>query len=382
MSLLVLLVTAVAVGAADWPAFHDGGPLLGVAEPIGAPPMKVRWTFRAADDPPPGDAAQQTGITPAFENSAAIVDGIVYAADKSGALRAIDLKTGKRKWTFRTEAGFSASPAVKNGVVYIGDEEGLFCAVSANTGQQLWKFDGGSSIHSSANFSGEKIIFGDDGADIYCLSVGGKKIWEVKSGDRVNGSPAIAATGAGGPTCAFVSGCDAELRAIGVADGKPQFEKEMGALCPGSPAILEGRIIVGTDGGKVICLSTDGQKQFWEFTGVGNQAMVYSSPAVADGIVVFGARDRNVYGVDLASGQKKWSFATRGDVDSSPVISGGRVYIGSKDKRFYVLDLKTGEKQWDFVASRGITATPAIAQGAVVIGDTAGMLYCFEPGHS
>jgi outer membrane protein assembly factor BamB len=158
-------------------------------------------------------------------------------------------------------------------------------------------------------------------------------------------------------------------------------EKEMGALCPGSPAIVDDRIIVGTDGGKVICLSTDGKKQHWEFAGVANQAMVYSSPAVGDGTVVFGARDRNVYGVDLVTGQKKWSFATRGDVDSSPVITGGRVYIGSKDKRFYVLDLKSGEKLWEFVASRQITATPAIAQGVVVIGDTAGMLYCFEPGH-
>jgi outer membrane protein assembly factor BamB len=376
---LIAFSLAAAPAASNWPAFHNGGPLLGVAAPIGPPPMKVRWQFRADDDPPPGKGANQATITPSFESSAAIVDGVVYAADRAGGLRAIDLKTGKRKWTYRSDAGFAASPAVLKGVVYLGDEEGIFHAVSAATGQKLWTFDAGSSIHSSANFKGDKIVFGDDGADIYCLGPDGKKIWDSKAGDRVNSAPAIGAAEPGQSPSVFVSGCDAELRAIDVETGKERFAKELGALCPGSPALLEDRIVVGTDGGKILCLSRDGSKQLWEFTGVKSQAMVYASPAVADGIVVVGTRDRNVYGLDLATGAKKWEFATRGDVDSSPVISAGQVYVGGKDRKFYVLDLKTGKKLWEFAASRGITATPAIAEGVVVIGDTGGILYCFEP---
>ncbi len=379
-TLLVVSASTLVVRADDYPAFHNGGPLLGVAGPTSAPPMKVRWQFRAEDDPAPAKAGQPASIvSPGFEASAVIVEGIVYSADRGGALRAIDLKTGKRKWTFRTDAGFSATPAVTKNIVYIGDEDGTFFAIKARTGEQLWKFDAGSSIHSPANFIGDKIVFGDDGADIYCLSPEGKKLWEAKSGDRVNGAPAIGAAAPGQSPSVFVSGCDAQLRAIDVDTGKERYAKELGALCPGSPALLPDRIVIGTDGGKVVCLSADGQKELWAFEGVQNSAMVYASPAVADGIVVVGARDRNVYGLDLATGQKKWSFPTRGDVDSSPVISSGRVYIGSKDKHLYILDLKTGRHLWDFTASRGITATPAIADGTVVIGDTAGILYCLEP---
>ena len=130
---------------------------------------------------------------------------------------------------------------------------------------------------------------------------------------------------------------------------------------------------------RVICFSDDGQKQLWSFEDIGEQAMVYSSPAIAQGIAVVRARDRNVYGLDLSTGKKKWIFATRGDVDSSPVISGDRVYVGSKDKHLYVLDLHSGKKLADFVASRGITATPSIGEGVLVIGDTGGNLYCMEP---
>jgi outer membrane protein assembly factor BamB len=81
--------------------------------------------------------------------------------------------------------------------------------------------------------------------------------------------------------------------------------------------------------------------------------MVFASAAVAEGIVVVGARDRKVYGFKAADGAPAWEFRTKGDVDSSPVISGGRVYIGSKDKRLYVLDLKTGAMQFEFQAGRG-----------------------------
>lgn len=376
----------------NWPAFHDGGPLLGVADPIAPPPMRVRWTFRAESDDAAGakPATQDSGAPPAFEASAAIVDGTVYCADRAGALRAIDLKTGQRKWTYRAEAGFSASPAVLTGsfqvggrklsaIVCLGDEDGTFHAIDAQSGQKLWTFDAGSSIHSSANLVQDRVIFGDDGAGIYCLDVvNGKKVWESRAGDRINGAPAIGGAAPGTSPNVYVSGCDAELRAYALDSGKERFHHELGALCPGSPALLPDRIVVGTDGGKVLCLSPDGRRQLWVFDGIQNQAMVYGSPAVSDGIAVVGARDRNVYGLDLATGQKKWVFPTRGDVDSSPVISAGRVYIGSKDKRLYALDLKTGQKLWDFVASRAITATPAIAEGALVIGDTGGNLYCLS----
>ena len=377
----ILCLSAVAAGAQDSPAFHNGGPLLGVAAPIPAPPMKVRWTFRADSDPAPvkPNDAGASSVTPAYESAAAIVNGVVFAADRSGALRAIDLKTGKRLWTYRSEGGFLAGPAVVDGSVYIGDEDGIFHAVDAKTGQKRWTFDAGSGIHSSANFHEGKIVFGDDGADIFCLSADGKKLWDAKAGDRVNGSPAIGAAMEGQSASVFVSGCDAELRSIDIATGKERFAHEMGALCPGSPAVLPDRIIIGTDGGKIVCVSADGQKQIWAFEGVKQQAMVYSSPAVDGNTVVAGARDRNVYALDATTGEKKWSFPTSGDVDSSPVISAGRVYIGSKDKHLYVLDLATGKKLWDFTASRQITATPAIADGVVVIGDAGGSLYCLEP---
>jgi len=350
----------------EWPAFHGGGPLRGVAPAIAAGPLALRWTYKADDQ----EAASISG-------SAAIVGGVAYVGDSRGVLHAVNLATGKAKWTYKASDGIEASPLVYDGKVMLGDLGGTFHCVSAADGKKLWSFDSESNIHSSANLAGEgkyaRVIFGDDGSNVICLSIAdGSKTWEQSTGDRVNGAPAI------GFGAAFVSGCDAHLHAMKLTDGSEQFSADVGAICPGAPAILDDRIVIGTDGGHVVCFSSAG-KQLWEFEGIDDNAMVYSSPAVADGIVVVGARDRKVHALDLATGKQKWEFTTHGDVDSSPAISGGRVFIGSRDKKLYVLDLKTGQLAGEFTAGRAITASPAIGEGVVVVGDEAGDLYCLEP---
>lgn len=354
----------LSAAAGDWPAFHGGGELRGEAKPIGTGALARRWMFKPDEDPG------------AIEESAAIVGQFVYVGDAKGRLYCLALADGKPKWTYKTENGFSAPPLVAGGKVYIGDMAGVFHCVSADTGAKAWTFDAetGQPINAGANAWGDRIVFGDDGANVICLTAAdGTKAWQLTTGDRVNGTPAIA------NGIAYVSGCDAKLRGIDVATGKEKFATDLGALSPGSPAVLGDRLFIGTDGGRVLCVSADGAKTLWTYEAVKQQAMVYASPAVAEGIVVTGARDRHVHAIDAATGQPKWTFATRGDVDSSPAVAGGRVYVGSRDKKMYVLDLKTGKPLGEFQASRGIEAGPAVGQGVVVVGDTSGAVYCLEP---
>jgi outer membrane protein assembly factor BamB len=365
--LLIALTPFATTAFADWPAFHGGGPLTGeaaAADP-GAPPMKVRWAYKTGEEHPA-----------AILGSPAIVGDTVYVGDAEGTLHAVDLKTGKARWTYKTEAedGFETTPLVAGGRVFIGDLGGVFHAVNAADGKGVWKVATVSSIHSSANLGGDgNIVFGNDGADIYCLGAAdGKEIWKRSAGDRVNSAPAI------GSGAALVSGCDAKLRAIDVKTGDERFAAEMGALSAGSPAVLPDRIIIGTDSGRIVCLAADGSKTLWEYTEVQSDAMVYSSVAVSDGVAVAGARDRQVHAVDVATGKGLWTFKTKGDVDSSPAIAGGKVYVGSKDRRLYVLDLKTGKPLWEFNAGKAITSSPAVAGGVVVFGDNGGTLTCLE----
>jgi alcohol dehydrogenase (cytochrome c) len=68
-----------------------------------------------------------------------------------GALRALDPKTGERKWEFRyptpTLAGVMSTAS---GLVFAGDSEGNFTAFDARNGKPLWHYPTGSSIWGAA----------------------------------------------------------------------------------------------------------------------------------------------------------------------------------------------------------------------------------------
>ncbi len=371
-TLALLLVTCTA-HAQSIPAFQGGGPLRGVAEPIAPPPYTVRWQFKAE-----GDEKRAS-----IENNPTIAGDTVYVPDSNGTLHALALADGKPKWAYKSEGGFATTPLVLNNRIYLGDLDGLLHCVDAAKGTKIWTYDSGTSIHASANASpdGKVIVFGNDGAQVIGVDAeSGKKLWEGKGGDRINACPAV---GKGGPWgdagLAFFTGCDAQLLAIDIATGNQKFAAPLGGLAPGSPTLLDDRIIAATGEGFVLALSPDGQKQLWKYEDVDEAgAMFYSSPAAADGIVVLGCRDRQVHAIHADSGKRAWTFKTRGEVDATAVISAGRVYVPSKDKFLYVLDLKSGKELWKFQAKRAVTAGPAVAGGVIVFGDTAGNVFCLE----
>src|SRR5262245_25399179 len=69
--------------AGEWPLARGNLNQNGVAETSLPDKLEVVWTFKAKD---------------AFEEAAAIVDGVVYAGCYDEHLYALDLKDGKEKW--------------------------------------------------------------------------------------------------------------------------------------------------------------------------------------------------------------------------------------------------------------------------------------------
>ena len=78
----------------------------------------------------------------------------------------------------------------------------------------------------------------------------------------------------------------------------------------------------------------------------------------------FGAADKNVYAVDVLNGQQKWKFETGRAVWSSPAVANGVVYIGSDDAYLYALDLQTGTEKWKFKTLYGIVTAPVVVDGS------------------
>jgi alcohol dehydrogenase (cytochrome c) len=81
------------------------------------------------------------------------IGGLVWVDnDKSyGALRAIDVRTGERKWEFRYPSpNLSGVTTTASGLVFTGDQEGNFIAFDGETGKPLWHYPTGAPIWGAA----------------------------------------------------------------------------------------------------------------------------------------------------------------------------------------------------------------------------------------
>ena len=83
-------------------------------------------------------------------STGALADGILYYADFSGFLHALDAKTGKQLWKHDMLAAVWASPMVADGKVYLGDEDGDVVVMKAGkTKEVLFEGNMGSSVYGT-----------------------------------------------------------------------------------------------------------------------------------------------------------------------------------------------------------------------------------------
>jgi outer membrane protein assembly factor BamB len=87
-------------------------------------------------------------------STAAIADGIVYIADLSGFLYALDAETGKHFWTYDAFSAIWGSAYAVDGKVYLGDEDGDVVVLKAGKGkdgapEELAEINMGGAVYTT-----------------------------------------------------------------------------------------------------------------------------------------------------------------------------------------------------------------------------------------
>jgi len=83
-------------------------------------------------------------------STGALHDGVLYYADFSGFLHALDPETGKQFWKHDLLAAIWSSPFVADGKVYLGDEDGDVVVLKAGkTKEVLAEMNMGSSVYGT-----------------------------------------------------------------------------------------------------------------------------------------------------------------------------------------------------------------------------------------
>jgi outer membrane protein assembly factor BamB len=311
--LLLLSMLITPAFAADWSMFKNDVSHSGYTDDAVNAPLTLKWTKYLGSE---------------TDSSPVIVNDVLFIGSTFGVF-ALDAKTGKEIWRFQTESFVSSVPTVSNGVVYIGDENKKFYAIDAKDGTLKWK--------------------NDSALDGYMASA-------AVIGNRVYAIPE-----------------DGTFYAFDASNGEVIWSTVVGKVADSSPAIGEGIIAFGTNGGAIVALDAiTGQDKWNYYAGVSD---IISSPVIADGAVFIGSNDGSVYAIYADNGTLKWKFSTSDNVESSPSVKNGVVYFGSQDSNFFAVDEETGNLKWKFPYSGPVLSAPAISNDVVYFGAKNKMIY-------
>ena len=113
-----------------------------------------------------------------------------------------------------------------------------------------------------------------------------------------------------------------------------------------STPVTDGKsLFIGDDVGVMYSIDLKKGNINWTFD---TSMRIVGSPAVSDGVVVFGSANYNIYGLDAKTGKELWHITTQQAVMGAATINNGIAYIGGGDGRMFAIDIHSGEIKWSF----------------------------------
>jgi outer membrane protein assembly factor BamB len=259
-----------------------------------------------------------------------------FPRSQPGMITAMAARTGKIIWRFRAGA-FETSPLVIGRTLYAGSWDRKLYAIDIYTGKPRWTFTADHEINSSPAYSGGKIYFGTDGGSVYAIDARtGRFRWRAQALARFGRREYFYAT----PTIAygrvFIGNADGTLYAFGASSGRLLWAQQAGTYIYTAAAVWRRKVYVGTWDGKVSAFSASTGDTIWSINAVG---AVHGAPTILNGVLYYstcpicgkgGVRHTKrgppgTFGVDARNGRRLWKhWAGR----YSPVVADReRMYV-------------------------------------------------------
>jgi len=309
--------------------------------------------------------------------------GVVYAASNGGVLHALDLRTGRDRWTFDRGGSYgsdlSTVPAIlPDGTILWPGPRSTLYALDPN-GRLLWRERLPGQPPSPAVAPDGAIVVGDASGTVIELRLDARgrprRTWRVDTGDTSYAYPAIR----GDTVYTTVDDALVAIRA-----GHVVWRVRATAISEVSPAITpDGTIVFGANDGVQYGVAPSGKLRWRHRTG----ALTYSSPAATrDGLVCFGDHHGFLNVLDGSDGQlvarplALGRTPTRRSVGiwTAPAIDARHdVYFGTRPGIYGFA--ASGRRLFDIDTGATVDSNPALASdGTLLIGSENGLLYAIR----
>jgi outer membrane protein assembly factor BamB len=348
IALVFLAVFALAKGiGADWP-MHRGNPALnGRADEAAPAQVALRWTFKAGT-PVKGGAAI-SGERVYFGDDGGIVHCVGLADGKEiwsfkteGSIEATPLildgicYVGAVKWKHETGdkilggANWTKDPASDAKWILVGSYDFSVYCLDALTGKVIWKLETENFINGTPTVSSNgETVFGGCDAILHVVSLkDGKEIRQIEAEAYIPGSAA-----SDGQMVYFGNHSN-QVFAFDTATGSSIWKyRDRNFPYFSSPAINDDVVLIGGRDKRLHCIDRTKGEARWVFATRGE---VESSPVLCkDGGVIFGSGDGRLYCVNLADGRERWAYEIGSPITGSPAVANGAIIIGAEDCNLY-----------------------------------------------
>ena len=348
----------------------------------GAPDQRIAWKFKA-------DGGVNTSV--------ALADGNVYFGANGGVLYALSEADGSLVWETRVDPVEPGArkhftvPLLKEGRMYVGAANRRVYCLDAGSGNLLWQTKMSDWIRAKPVMTSEGLLVAGVDGMLSCLATDGSLKWSR----RISTHPIYADLVAAGDGI-LVNDSDLWLRRINATgdvlwrrslldaweneQGERIFSDVLsgGTYYQSKPTAAQGKIYFGNPAGFLYCVDADTGEEIWKFE-MGGAISV--APAIADGRVFAGQQggERFFYCVDAETGALIWKQTVPGGwVWGSAAVDEGLVYVPTVSGYAVCLDGKTGQMIWMYPTAKSVPAEPAIDGDLVYFGSWSHSLYAFD----
>ncbi|MCW4009180.1 MAG: PQQ-binding-like beta-propeller repeat protein [Candidatus Bathyarchaeota archaeon] len=319
-------------------------------------------------------------------NTVAVADGKVYASkcDQAPgsvtaglvmpgyALACFDAFTGTELWSI--EGLNVATPSIAFGNLYFVTGGYLYCigdSTPTSSTAKPWPFG------YVGNLDQTRVAVGQSGPS----DLSSPK-WVYATDGKISGSPAVV------DGKVYIGSDDHTWYCLDAYTGKQIWNFTAEYKIGSSAAVVGGKVFTGADDGYIYCLNAETGTQEWRADAGGlfkeilmpQELQSRSSPIVVGSKLYVGALDGKVYCLNIADGSEAWTYATSGPIGGSPIYSDGVIYITSTDTHLYALNANNGDFIWKSIGlNLGVgyggswpnhyfcTGTPVVANGVVYV---------------
>ena len=300
----------------------DADPSDGIDEGIqdkGGTERDIIWTYENSSVQGSPVVAAGRVIVP-FKGSAKVEPSV----------QALDEFTGKPLWKFAlpdpNNSSIWSSPAVDSGLVIFGSNNKRLYALDLETGQEVWNFSAKGAIQSSPCIFGDTVYFGSSDWKLYALNLkNGTRKWERPTGADVTSSPACA----NGKV--FFGSWDNTFYALDAETGEPIWTYPANGPIHSSAAVGGGLVVFGAFDGLVYAINETTHREVWKAEAEpGMVQYLRSSPALVDGRVYIGTETGQVVAFgkapDLDVPSSEINFSAANPPVGQEVIVTSRIY--------------------------------------------------------